>query len=118
MIKGISAVTFATHDMARSIQFYSSLGFELKFGGADASFSSLFAGSGFVNLVLQSEDREWQWWGRVIFHVEDVVKIYNMALAAGYSTDGEPENASWGERYFHITDLDGHELSFARMLDE
>ena len=41
-----------------------------------------------------------------------------MALAAGYSTDGEPENASWGERYFHITDLDGHELSFARMLDE
>lgn len=118
MIKGISAVTFATHDMARSIQFYSSLGFELKFGGADASFSSLFAGSGFVNLILQSEDREWQWWGRVIFHVEDVDKIYNMALTAGYSPDGEPENASWGERYFHITDLDGHELSFARMLDE
>ncbi|MEE9270499.1 MAG: VOC family protein, partial [Candidatus Krumholzibacteria bacterium] len=24
--------------------------------------------------------------------------------------------AEWGERYFHITDPDGHELSFARPL--
>ncbi len=23
-------------------------------------------------------------------------------------------DAEWGERYFHIIDLDGHELSFAR----
>ena len=117
MIEGISAVTLATHDMARSIEFYTSLGFGLKFGGADALFSSLFAGSGFVNLTFQSEEQEWQWWGRIIFHVEDVDKIYNLALAAGYATDGKPENASWGERYFHITDPDGHELSFARILD-
>ncbi|MEC7657646.1 MAG: VOC family protein, partial [Pseudomonadota bacterium] len=26
-------------------------------------------------------------------------------------------DASWGERYFHITDPDGHELSFAHPLD-
>jgi uncharacterized glyoxalase superfamily protein PhnB len=24
------------------------------------------------------------------------------------------EDESWGERYFHIVDPDGHELSFAR----
>jgi hypothetical protein len=23
-----------------------------------------------------------------------------------------PQDASWGERYFHISDPDGHELSF------
>jgi len=27
-----------------------------------------------------------------------------------------PLNASWGERYFHLHDPDGHELSFARPL--
>jgi uncharacterized glyoxalase superfamily protein PhnB len=26
----------------------------------------------------------------------------------------EPRDAEWGERYFHLTDPDGHELSFAR----
>ena len=25
-----------------------------------------------------------------------------------------PRDASWGERYFHMSDPDGHELSFAR----
>jgi uncharacterized glyoxalase superfamily protein PhnB len=27
-----------------------------------------------------------------------------------------PQDASWGERYFHVPDPDGHELSFARPL--
>ena len=30
--------------------------------------------------------------------------------------DFAPRDAVWGERYFHITDPDGHELSFARRL--
>jgi catechol 2,3-dioxygenase-like lactoylglutathione lyase family enzyme len=40
MITGISAVTLATHDMAPAVRFYRSLGFELLYGGEDASFSS------------------------------------------------------------------------------
>ncbi len=28
----------------------------------------------------------------------------------------QPRDASWGERYFHMRDPDGHELSFARPL--
>jgi uncharacterized glyoxalase superfamily protein PhnB len=27
-----------------------------------------------------------------------------------------PQDASWGERYFHMLDPDGHELSFAQPL--
>jgi len=27
-----------------------------------------------------------------------------------------PQNAPWGERFFHIADPDGHELSFAEVL--
>jgi uncharacterized glyoxalase superfamily protein PhnB len=27
-----------------------------------------------------------------------------------------PRDAEWGERFFHLSDPDGHELSFARPL--
>ena len=32
----------------------------------------------------------------------------------GWTPRRSPRDAKWGERYFHITDPDGHELSFAR----
>jgi len=41
MIQHISAVTLAVRDMARSIEFYRKLGFELLYGGDRAAFSSL-----------------------------------------------------------------------------
>ena len=54
MIQHISAVTFAVRDMARSVEFYQKLGFELIYGGEQAAFSSLKAGAAFVNLVAIS----------------------------------------------------------------
>ena len=116
MIEGISAVTFATHDMKRAVRFYKCLGFELKYGGEDASFSSFFAGDGFVNLTVQAPEKQWSWWGRAIFYVADVDAIHNLAVKYGYTPDTSPKDAAWGERFFHITDPDGHELSFARPL--
>ena len=50
-IKHISAVTFAVRDMARAIEFYQKLGFELIYGGQGSAFSSLLAGEAFVNLA-------------------------------------------------------------------
>jgi catechol 2,3-dioxygenase-like lactoylglutathione lyase family enzyme len=35
---------------------------------------------------------------------------------AGYQPATAPRDAEWGERFFHLTDPDGHELSFARPL--
>jgi uncharacterized glyoxalase superfamily protein PhnB len=49
----------------------------------------------------------------VIFHVDDVDAFYAQALVEGLMPDFAPKDAAWGERYFHITDPDGHELSFA-----
>jgi catechol 2,3-dioxygenase-like lactoylglutathione lyase family enzyme len=118
VIESISAITFATHDMARAVAFYRDLGFVLKYGGEDSTFTSFYAGSGFVNLTLQPEERQWSWWGRSIFHVADVDAVHRRALDAGYTADTTPRDASWGERYFHITDPDGHELSFARLLED
>ena len=90
--------------MSRSVVFYETLGFELLYGAANTPFSSLRAGSGFVNLTTERPDGGWSWWGRVIFHVTSVDEIYEKALSAGYQTDTTPRDAEWGERYFHITD--------------
>jgi len=70
MIQHISAVTFAVRDMARSIEFYRKLGFELQYGGDHAAFSSLQAGEAFVNLST-NPGYEHSWWGP-IFRVDDV----------------------------------------------
>jgi catechol 2,3-dioxygenase-like lactoylglutathione lyase family enzyme len=116
-IESISAITLGTHDMARSVRFYRALGFGLHYGGEDASFTSLTVGSSFLNIVLAAPDREWSWWGRAIFHVSDVDALYEQALRRGLEPQFAPRDATWGERYFHITDPDGHELSFARPLE-
>lgn len=113
-IAGISAVTLATHDMARSVAFYGALGFERRYGGPRESFTSFRVGHGYLNLVLAASETRWSWWGRVIFYVDDVDGQHERARAAGLMPDFSPRDASWGERYFHITDPDGHELSFAR----
>ena len=114
LIQHISAVTFAVHDMARSISFYKKLGFELLYGSDRAAFSTLKAGEGFVNLVATSE-YEHRWWGRAIFRVDGVDTQYRLLCERGLQPQF-PRDAPWGERFFHITDSDGHELSFAELL--
>ena len=117
-VECISAVTLATADMEASVAFYEALGFERLYGGPTEPFSSYRAGSGFVNLQLDPRFRPaGEVWGRVIFWVDDVDAMYDRALAAGVAPGTEPADAAWGERYFHVRDPDGHELSFARPLD-
>jgi catechol 2,3-dioxygenase-like lactoylglutathione lyase family enzyme len=116
MIESISAITLATHDMARAVRFYTLLGFEPLYGGETAAFTSFRAGPGYLNLTAQPPEKAWAWWGRVIFYVADVDALHATAVAAGVQPDTAPRNAAWGERFFHLTDPDGHELSFARPL--
>jgi uncharacterized glyoxalase superfamily protein PhnB len=49
----------------------------------------------------------------VIFYHSDVDALHAAIIQAGYHPSTAPRNAEWGERFFHITDPDGHELSFA-----
>ena len=51
--------------------------------------------------------------------IGDSVKITVLEVRSGQvklGIEAPPEDASWGERYFHVTDPDGHELSFAKRL--
>jgi catechol 2,3-dioxygenase-like lactoylglutathione lyase family enzyme len=51
---------------------------------------------------------------RVIFYVDDVDAMYAHVLTQGFVPEAPPRDAAWGERYFHLSDPDGHLLSFAR----
>ena len=110
-ITALSAVTLATNDMAAAVRFYQLCGFDLLYGGESASFTSFRAGDSFLNLI--AEPAELRWWGRAIFYESNLDGLYARLVAAGYRPQGPPRDASWGERFFHVTDPDGHEISFA-----
>lgn len=113
----INAVTLVTSDMARSHTFYDALGFEIIAGGPNALFSTYRVGEGFLNLQLDLDHAPVLGiWGRVIFWVGDVDAMHARARSHGYEPEFPPSDAPWGERYFHLRDPDGHELSFARLL--
>ena len=115
-VQSISAITLAVRDMARSVVFYrDQLSLPLLYGGEEAGFTSFRVGSSYLNLTR--EPSEIAWWGRAIFYVDDVDRLYDKLVGFGLCPDASPADAPWGERYFHIKDPDGHELSFARPLD-
>ncbi len=120
-IEALSAVTLCTRDMARAVRFYESLGFERCAGGPQAEFTSFRAGSNFLNLAhvdagILPAAGAGSGWGRLIFHVDDVDAFYRRTVALGHRPESPPRDAEWGERYFHLTDPDSHELSFAKPL--
>ena len=89
MIEGLSAVTLATHDMRRAVRFYQALGFVVLHAGEASSFASFRAGTSYLN-------RQWSWWGRVIFQVADVDELYKRAHAAGFRPTAAPRDGSSG----------------------
>jgi catechol 2,3-dioxygenase-like lactoylglutathione lyase family enzyme len=115
-INSINAVTLKSADMRRAVAFYRALGFNVVYGGEDAAFTSLSFGSGFINLTRRGPASEKGSWVRIIFHVENVDDCYAFLTAQGFHPEFEPRDAPWGERYFHLIDPDGHELSFAKRL--
>jgi catechol 2,3-dioxygenase-like lactoylglutathione lyase family enzyme len=116
-VESISAVTLLTVDMVEAVPFYQELGFHLLYGGPEAPFTSFRVGAGYLNLQLDAAGTPPRVvWGRVVFWVDDVDAMYRRALGAGFNPETSPADAPWGERYFHIHDRDGHELSFARPL--
>ena len=138
----ISAVTLIIENMKKSCSFYSQIpGFKLVYGGSsDDSFTTFQIGEDvpkmYLNLELNRTNnnhnhrmlraayddnhrKQRQYFGRIIFHTKDVDGLYscfrsNEHISNLISFENEPTNASWGERYFHIREPDGYQLSFAQ----
>ena len=71
--------------------------------------------------VSNNNNRTRQHFGRIIFHTENVDRLYsyfnnNKSISKLIPFENEPTDAAWGERYFHIRDPDGYWLSFAEHL--
>ena len=114
-VEGLNAVTLATADMAAAVRFYETAGFRVVVGGPDALFTTFRAGASFLNLQHDAAHAPLPAiWGRAIFWVADVDATHDALVAAGYRPEMAPSDAAWGERYFHVHDPSGHEISFAR----
>jgi catechol 2,3-dioxygenase-like lactoylglutathione lyase family enzyme len=113
-VERISAVTLRVANMGESVRFYRDvLGLEIIYGGEEASFSSLRTKDGKNPVLNLEQGKPATEWGRLIFYVVDVDASWTYLKGRGFEPE-RPRDASWGERYFHMPDPDGHELSFAR----
>ena len=113
-IEKISAITFRVTNMKDSVRFYRDvLGMEIIYGGEDGCFSSLRSKDVKDPILNLEQGSPVAHWGRMIFYVADVDAFWAYLQEKGFHAE-TPCDASWGERYFHMSDPDGHELSFAR----
>ena len=68
-----------------------------------------------------AEDRSREDFGRIIFHTENVDELYSYMkkdefISRNAVFETEPADAPWGERFFHIREPNGYQLSFAQPL--
>ena len=113
LIQKISAVTFRVRNMKASVDFYRDvLGMEVLYGGEASGFSSLRAKDQESAILNLESAHPVTGWGRLIFYVADVDAFWAYLRDRGFQPE-RPRDALWGERYFHMSDPDGHELSFA-----
>lgn len=115
-VEKISAITIKVRDMRASVVFYKNiLGLKTLYGGETAHFSSLCPKDANHTILNLEQGNPANNWGRIIFYVSDVDKFWAYLKGKGYNP-ANPRDAQWGERYFHLHDPDGHELSFAQAL--
>jgi catechol 2,3-dioxygenase-like lactoylglutathione lyase family enzyme len=113
-VERISAVTLTVASMRNSVRFYRDvLGMEIIYGGEDGGFSSLRAKDANAPILNLEQGHTVTRWGRMIFYVADVDTFWEYLRGLRFHPE-IPRVASWGERYFHMSDPEGHELSFAR----
>ena len=113
-VERISGITLTVASMRNSVRFYRDvLGMQIIYGGEDGCFSSLRAEDANAPILNLEKGHSVTRWGRIIFYVADVDAFWAYLRGKGFHPES-PRDASWGERYFHMSDPEGHELSFAR----
>jgi len=107
--------------MKKSIEFYSKIpDFKMVYGGVDKRFTSFLiddTAKSYLNLKLNNDTHSTDF-GRIIFYTDDVDELFaymqnDKTISELGKFESKPQDASWGERFFHLSDPDGYNLSFA-----
>ena len=123
----ISAITLRISDMKKSVEFYSKIpNFKIVYGGSDSWFTSFLiddVAKSYINLRINEVSTEATHWSRIVFYVDDVDELFaymeNDETISGLGKlESKPQDATWGERFFHALDPDGYKLSFATPLGD
>ena len=118
----ISAITLRISDMKKSVDFYSKIpNFKIVYGGSDSQFTSFLIddeSKSYLNLRINEVSAEATHWSRIIFYVDDVDELFDYmkndeTVSELGKLESNPQDATWGERFFHALDPDGYKLSFA-----
>jgi methylmalonyl-CoA/ethylmalonyl-CoA epimerase len=124
-IQGIDNIGICVADLARSVQFYRRLGFEVLFEGDLGVTVALGPAKLFLFPAQPGDERAV---GRhlglsgnppgldhISFLVDDVDALHASLTADGMEA-GPPADQDWGARAFGLTDPDGNNLYFLRWL--
>lgn len=130
-VNRLSAVTLRVKNMDRSCNFYSNIpGFKPIYGGSSNDSFTTYQIGRFKNITLlnlelkklsdnDTDEYNSNNFGRIIFYTDSVDRLYSYfktdkLISKVIQLENEPINAPWNERYFHIRDPDGYQLSFAQ----
>lgn len=126
LIHGIDNVGVCVADLARSVQFYRRLGFEVLFE-SDRGVTVAFGPAKLFLFPAQPGDERIV--GRhlglsgnppgidhISFLVDDVDALHASLTAGGVNVGPRPVDQDWGARAFGLTDPDGNNLYFLRWL--
>ena len=127
----ISAITLRISDMKKSVDFYSKIpNFKIVYGGSDSQFTSFLiddVAKSYLNLrisdlaKLDILARCITHWSRIIFYTDDDDGLFAYMqedTTLNKYFESKPQDATWGERFFHMLDPDDYKLSFATPLGD
>ena len=119
-VSKISAVTLLVSNMNSSVDFYSKIpNFKIVYGGSEAQFTSFLIDDKVKSyLTLKLNKTHSTDFGRIIFYTDNVDDLFaymqdDKTVSELGKFESKPQDAIWGERFFHMLDPDGYKLSFA-----
>jgi catechol 2,3-dioxygenase-like lactoylglutathione lyase family enzyme len=120
-LNSISGINCYVQDLARTAEFYETLGFRR--GKEESDRLTFYVNWFFVTFTSedQDEDAELQSGARLAnrgaglflhLKVDDIEDFYNGVVSKGMNPAGEPEKRRGGGREFMLRDPDGYKLVF------
>jgi len=118
----LNAVEVVSSDFAKTISFYTLLGFEFPQHQSEAEHIDSKEKEGSARLMIDSKEMITRVFGSEPFpgshstfalefeRPDDVDDVFNKVQQAGFTVITEPWNAAWGQRYAIVADPDGYKV--------